>query len=64
MRGAVYLFLCYCGMHFSSREIKLQISKYQNAKSLLNISNQWSLKEFDELLKDGNMGTVLAFFEW
>lgn len=30
----------------------MQISKYQNAKSLLNLSNQWSLKEFDELLKD------------
>lgn len=30
----------------------MQISKYQNANSLLNLSNQWSLKKFDELLKD------------
>lgn len=30
----------------------MRFSKYQNAKSLLNLSNQWSLKKFDELLKD------------
>ncbi|MEC3638713.1 restriction endonuclease subunit S [Bacillus halotolerans] len=30
----------------------MQFSKYQNTKSLLNLSNQWSLKKFDELLKD------------
>lgn len=30
----------------------MQISKYQNAKNLLNLSNGWVLKQFDELLKD------------